>query len=137
MSYPITSNSWDLKEIYSLRKLIKGNSFTMGSKVKRFENKFKNFFRNFQVITYKRFDFYIRNDWFFHRKTFQLLFRSIEIIFNRKNSLGNIGGKFLERNRFLKLNSFFKNQKIEKRYNNFIKHLIFDFVKEKKFFVFF
>jgi CDP-6-deoxy-D-xylo-4-hexulose-3-dehydrase len=43
MSYPITSNSWDLKEIYSLKKLIKGNSFTMGSKVKRFENKFKNF----------------------------------------------------------------------------------------------
>jgi len=101
------------------------------------KNKFKNFCRNFQVITYKKFDFYIRNDWFFHRKTFQLLFRSIEIIFNRKNSLGNIGGKFLERNRFLKLNSFFKNQKIEKRYNNFIKHLIFDFVKEKKFFVFF
>ena len=43
MSYPITSSSWGLREIYSLKKLIKGNSFTMGSKVKLFENKFKKF----------------------------------------------------------------------------------------------
>ena len=93
--------------------------------------KFKNFCGNFQVITYKKFDFYIRNDWFFHRKTFQLLFRSIEIILNRKNSPGNKMEKFLERNRFL------KHQKIEKRYDYFIKHLICDFVKEKKSFIFF
>jgi CDP-6-deoxy-D-xylo-4-hexulose-3-dehydrase len=43
MSYPITHNSWDLKEVYSLKKIIKGNLFTMGSKVIQFENKFKNF----------------------------------------------------------------------------------------------
>ena len=101
------------------------------------KNGFKNILRNFQVIIYKKFDFYIGNDWFFHRKTSELLFRSIEIILNKKNSIGNIGGKFLERNRFLKLNSFFKSRKIEKGFAYSIKHLIFDFVKKKKFFIFF
>ena len=41
--YPLNFSTWDKKENLALKKVIKSNFFTMGSKVKDFEKKFANY----------------------------------------------------------------------------------------------
>ena len=40
--YPLNFSTWNKKENDALRKVIKSNYFTMGSKVKEFEKKFSS-----------------------------------------------------------------------------------------------
>ncbi len=50
--YPLNFSTWDKKENLALKKVIKSNFFTMGSKVKEFEKKFANYLgRKYAVMT--------------------------------------------------------------------------------------
>ena len=50
--YPLNFSTWNKKENDALRKVIKSNYFTMGSKVKEFEKKFASYLgRKYAVMT--------------------------------------------------------------------------------------
>ena len=50
--YPLNFSTWDKKENEALKKVIKSNYFTMGSKVEEFEKKFASYLgRKYAVMT--------------------------------------------------------------------------------------